>query len=101
MRPSTIIGGYVAGGDKINRRTVVQRSFSFEHDNSTVCFHHYNVTVFSSVESELRTDGDSKLSTLAIALFFYPLLRIYDFAYADFRVDRLGKSGSIVHPFDS
>ena len=92
------MGGYVAGEDKSNRRTVVQRSSSLEHDKSTVCFQNYNVTVFLSVESELRTDGDSKLSTLARALFFYPLLRIYDFAHADFRFDRLGTSGSIVHP---
>jgi len=72
-----------------------------EHDNSTVCFHNYNVTVFSGVESELRTDGDSKLSTLAISAFFYFSVCIYALAYANFRVDRLGTSVSIVDPFYS
>jgi len=73
VRMITIMDGYVAGEDKINRRTVVQRSFSLEHDNSTVCFQNYNVTFFPCVESELRIDGDSKLSTLAISAFFSTL----------------------------
>jgi len=35
-----------------------------------VCFRYCGVTVFSSVEPELRTDGESELSTLAISAFF-------------------------------
>jgi len=73
IRLFTTEDGCVPGEERIYRRRA-RGVFSLEHDNSMVCFRYYGVAIFSSVEPELRTDGESELSTLAISPFFPHLL---------------------------